>query len=90
MNTQELEEQAHKEFDEISERQIFLLNGKKGTLKNTIVYQSLAALIDSLIDRTVQMERERIVRMIKNMSIRTVGNSAETVNQIIGLITDNE
>jgi len=52
-------EEGDKEFEEISERQIFLLNGKKGTLKNTIIYESLKKdrkqFAISLIKKIVEM-----------------------------------
>lgn len=59
MQKEKLLEEQEKEFEEISERQIFLLNGKKGTLKNTIIYdsllnwhkQSLKQFIDGLVER---------------------------------------
>jgi len=61
MQIEKLLEEQEKEFEEISERQIFLLNGKKGTLKNTIIYdsllnwhkQSLKQFIDGLVEREI-------------------------------------
>lgn len=54
MNTQEIKEQAHKEFDKLNIPGLYLSQQQK-----------LKSFIDSIIDRTVQMTEERIVGVIE-------------------------
>jgi len=60
---EEIIKEQEKEFDEISYRQIFLLDGKRGTLKNTIVYESIknwhASSIKQILEALVEREIER-------------------------------
>lgn len=77
MQIEKLLEEQDKYFEEISERQIFLLNGKKGTLKNTIIYdsllnwhkQSLKQLIDGLVEKLEGMKKERPVRSLEDLAL---------------------
>ena len=59
MTTQELKEQAHKEFDS----EFLHLPNTISTISG--YSQELKTFIDSLIDKTVQMERDRIVGIIE-------------------------
>ena len=65
MNTQEIKNQARKEFDERYKRKML---GK--TLGYDIAHQQdLKFFIDSIIDRTVQMTGERVVNnIIENLN----------------------
>lgn len=96
-HTEELKEQAHKEFDE----QLPL--SEWYCLDHTEVKQlkeSVESFIDSLIDKTVQMTEERIVGVIESkdyvgeaeMRDEFGGNGKETakiiVGDIISLITN--
>lgn len=44
------------DFEEIAERQIFTIDGKKGTLKNTYIYESILSFIENILEQ----EKKRI------------------------------
>lgn len=52
-------------FKEIASRQIFLLNGKKGTLENTLVYGSLESLLHKV---SQESKRQGLVEGIKKIN----------------------
>lgn len=58
------------DFEEIAERQIFTIDGKKGTLKNTYIYESILSFIENLLEQ----EKKRM-----NDEIGKLENDAETV-----------
>lgn len=60
MTTQELKQQAHKEFDE----QFKYFSGHE-MLQTNQGHNIIKSFIDSLIDKTVQHEQDRIVGIIK-------------------------
>jgi len=82
---QELKEQAHKEFDE----KFAKLRG----LRPHLDFEDLWLFIDSLIDKTVQIERERVFEIIKKEKLtwtnQSIGYKAvESVEMALSEITN--
>jgi len=63
MTTQELKQQAHKEFDEKC-KEVEFLHGVPVDLPN-YYREKIKSFLDSIIDKTVQISEERIVGVIK-------------------------
>lgn len=61
-----------KELEEIAEKQIFTIDGKKGTLKNTYIYESLKSLFEESLKRVEEEAFKRGCEMGARSSFKIV------------------
>jgi hypothetical protein len=86
-------EQAEREFDtkykKARTRLSFLASGARDEIKQFYSSQ-LTTAFTAGVKKGVEEEKERVISMIKNMPIETVGNSSKTIDQILSELNKQE
>lgn len=83
----ELKEQAHKEFNKVLQEALHYYNGELVSISNSHIHEYL----DSIIDKTVQYEQDRLLQDLEYAVKHTDNIEMKTflyTDQIIHLITN--